>query len=37
MKTFPSVTISDSTVTLRSILGVDLPEIAAIEIIPVHY
>jgi len=31
-----SIAIADSTVTLRSILVTDLPEIAAIEIIPVH-
>ena len=36
MKTFAGVTILDSTLTLRSILGADLPEIAAIEIIAVH-
>jgi hypothetical protein len=36
VKTFTGVTISDSTVSLRSINVTDLPEIAAIEIIPVH-
>ena len=36
VKTLSGVSILDSTVTLRAILGTDLPEIAAIKIIPVH-
>jgi hypothetical protein len=36
VKTFTDVTITDSTLTLKSFTGVDLPEIAAIEIIPKH-
>jgi hypothetical protein len=34
--TLPNIPIADSTVTLRSIAVTDLPEIAAIEIIPIH-
>ena len=34
--TLPGIAIADSTVTLRSIAVTDLPEIAAIEIIPKH-
>jgi hypothetical protein len=36
VKTLAGVTIADSTVTLRSLNVTDLPEIAAIEIIPVR-
>ena len=36
VKTFTDVAIADSTLTLRPIAVTDLPEIAAIEIIPKH-
>lgn len=36
VRTIPNVTIADSTLTLKSYPTIDMPEIAAIEIIPIH-